>query len=296
MRGRLVALNDWDDQTSAFSCGLRPNGMRSVYKLDGAGRLRELRHENSKRETLAAFRYTVDGRGNRTQVQELYLEPAASVVSDIIQHNDSEVLYTGTWVNDTGFHTSSEWTARLALLFVGDENVELVMGEGPDHSIFDIYIDGTLYQSVDAYAASASSRTIDIAVRGDGFHALEIRNRHAKNKQSSGYTVRFQALSTDTALTWDVINYNYDSLSRLLQADYHFGDTVYNYGYDVAGNLVNYDGVTRTYNAANQMTNDGTNTLTYDNNGNLRTVGSYIYTRDRANRLLSVGNHSYVCL
>ncbi len=58
--------------------------------------------------------------------------------------------------------------------------------------------------------------------------------------------------------------------------------------------MVDYDGVTRTYNAANQMTHDGTNALTYDNNGNLRTVGSDTYTWDRANRLLSVGNHSYV--
>ncbi|MGJ3238863.1 MAG: hypothetical protein ACFE0Q_09175 [Anaerolineae bacterium] len=48
----------------------------------------------------------------------------------------------------------------------------------------------------------------------------------------------------------------YDSLSRLNQADYNLGDTVYNYGYDVTGNLVDYDGVTRTYNATNQMTND----------------------------------------
>ena len=79
----------------------------------------------------------------------------------------------------------------------------------------------------------------------------------------------------------------YDSLSRLIEADYNNGANVYNYGYDVAGNMVNYDGVTRTYNVANQMTNDGTNTLTYDNNGNLTAVGSDTYTWDRANRLLS---------
>ncbi|MGJ3238861.1 MAG: RHS repeat domain-containing protein [Anaerolineae bacterium] len=56
--------------------------------------------------------------------------------------------------------------------------------------------------------------------------------------------------------------------------------------------MTNYDGVTRTYNAANQMTNDGTNSLTYDNNGNLRTVGSDIYTWDRANRLANF-NYSH---
>ncbi|MGJ3239890.1 MAG: peptidoglycan DD-metalloendopeptidase family protein [Anaerolineae bacterium] len=84
----------------------------------------------------------------------------------------------------------------------------------------------------------------------------------------------------------------YDSLSRLNQADYNLGDKIYNYGYDVAGNLVDYDGVNRTFNAANQMTNDGTNSLTYDNNGNLRTVGSDTYTWDRANRLANF-NYSH---
>ncbi|GAB5426352.1 MAG: hypothetical protein Crog4KO_34990 [Crocinitomicaceae bacterium] len=86
----------------------------------------------------------------------------------------------------------------------------------------------------------------------------------------------------------------YDDLSRLIEADYNNGATVYNYGYDVAGNMVDYDGVTRTYNAANQMTNDGTNNLTYDNNGNLKNDGTNSYTWDRANRLSSVGNHEYV--
>ena len=88
-------------------------------------------------------------------------------------------------------------------------------------------------------------------------------------------------------------DYSYDSLSRLLTADYDNGTTVYNYGYDEAGNMVDMNGTTRTYNAANQMTNDGTNTLTYDNNGNLTNDGVNSYTWDRANRLLSHGGISY---
>ena len=302
-KGRLISLDDWDSQESEFKYDalnrhigtLRPNGMRSIYKMDGAGRLRELRHENNMRETLAAFRYTVDGRGNRVQAQELTLAPSATPTTQTVQHTDSEkVLYTGTWTDTTSFHESTQWDARMALVFVGEDNVELTIGEGPDHSIFDLYVDGTLYQSVDAYAASAGSRVVDIALKGDGWHGLEIRNRHAKNMQSSGYKVRFASLSVDMALSETVIDYSYDQLSRLIEADYNNGTTVYNYGYDVAGNMVDYDGVSRTYNAANQMTNDGTNTLTYDNNGNLRTVGSDTYTWDRANRLLSVGNHNYV--
>ena len=55
----------------------------------------------------------------------------------------------------------------------------------------------------------------------------------------------------------------YDQLSRLIEADYNFGAIVYNYGYDVAGNMVDFDGVTRIYNAANQMVNDGMNFITF---------------------------------
>jgi len=89
------------------------------------------------------------------------------------------------------------------------------------------------------------------------------------------------------------IDYTYDNLSRLLSANYDGGAVEYSYGYDLAGNLVDMNGTTRTFNSANQMTNDGLNTLTYDNNGNLTSDGINTHTWDRANRLLSVGNHSY---
>ncbi len=89
------------------------------------------------------------------------------------------------------------------------------------------------------------------------------------------------------------IDYTYDGVQRLLSANYDGGAVEYSYGYDLAGNLVNNNGTTRTFNAANQMTNDGTNTLTYDNNGNLTSDGVNTHTWDRANRLLSVGNNSY---
>ncbi|MEO1643888.1 MAG: RHS repeat-associated core domain-containing protein, partial [Chloroflexota bacterium] len=300
-RGRLVSLTDWDTGKSSFHydkldrhrATQRPNGMRSVYKLDEAGRLRELRHENRKRETLAGFRYTLDKRGNRTETRELRLAPGAVASTTTISHSDNGVEYINGWTDETSFHTSTRWDARLKVLFVGDENVELEMGVGPDHSIYDVYIDGTLYKSIDGYAATAGSRVEDLSLRGDGWHVLEIRNQREKNLQSSAYKVRFKALSMDTALDRDVIRYTYDALSRLLEADYNEGSTVYTYGYDTAGNLVNKNSTTRTYNAANQMVNDGTNNLTYDDNGNLTNDGVDAYTWDRANRMLSVGTTSY---
>jgi RHS repeat-associated protein len=96
------------------------------------------------------------------------------------------------------------------------------------------------------------------------------------------------------------IQYTYDAISRLLEADYYPGLNVNAapfrenaYGFDLAGNLTNLNGVSRTYNAANQLVNDGTNTLTYDANGNMTSDGANAHTWDRANRLLSMGGIEY---
>ena len=168
------------------------------------------------------------------------------------------------------------------------------MGQGPDFSLYDVYIDGTLWQSFDGYSATPDERVIAISLEGEGLHSLEIRNRLQHNLQSTGYKVRFKSLFAQPAFDVTTIDYTYDALSRLVEADYDSGTTVYSYGYDLAGNLVDKNGVSRSYNAANQMTNDGTNTLTYDANGNLTNDGVNAYTWDRANRMLSApGSTSY---
>ncbi|MEM6928846.1 MAG: hypothetical protein AAF602_18045, partial [Myxococcota bacterium] len=149
--GRLTDVTDWDSQQTLLGYDLlgrhtstqRPNDVDSTYTYDGAGRLTQLLHEDttlpSTPLTLAEFSYTVDARGNRTQVIE-ELRDASSTLS---------------------------------------------------------------------------TRTVD---------------------------------------------YIYDPLARLTQANDVTNLVAYDYGYDLAGNLVNNDGTTRTYNAANQMTNDGSNT------------------------------------
>jgi RHS repeat-associated protein len=104
-------------------------------------------------------------------------------------------------------------------------------------------------------------------------------------------TQAVEKIKSGGSLQQTTIDYTYDALQRLIEADYDSGSTVYDYGYDVAGNLVNNNGVTRTYNAANQMVNDGTNPLTYDANGNLTATD---YGWDRANRMVSApGSTAY---
>ena len=101
-----------------------------------------------------------------------------------------------------------------------------------------------------------------------------------------------QLVVVDQEYDLHTVEYTYDAISRLLNADYHAGintaATPFRenaYGYDLAGNLVDMDGVTRTFNAANQLVDD--------DKGNLTNDGVNAYTWDRANRLLSMGGVSY---
>ncbi|MDX2138738.1 MAG: hypothetical protein SF123_11645 [Chloroflexota bacterium] len=199
--------------------------------------------------------------------------------------------------------------ARLMVGFFGDA-VTLTMGTGSDHSLYDVYIDGSLWQSFNGYAASAGQ--VDILIpgqpqlAGDGPHLLEIRNRAERQAAgTSAYRLRFKQLVVhDRSATLRTIQYTYDGLARLREARYlprlrtsaPDADLLerYQYVFDRAGNrtqqsiALNGGAPTTTnytYNAANQMTNAGAATLTYDNNGNLLNDGTNEYTWDRANRL-----------
>jgi RHS repeat-associated protein len=191
----------------------------------------------------------------------------------------------------------------------------LTMGTGPDHSIYDVYIGGSLWQSFDGYAAAAGQRNIVVTtgidgrkLSGEGPHIVEIRNRAERHRLSTGFKLRFkQLLVVDRTYTLQTIRYSYDALSRLTEARTASGVNALasdanllrreQFAFDRAGNrtqqsialngaaptVTNY-----TYNAGNQLTSDGTTSYTYDNNGNLAT-----YTWDRANRLLSMGGSTY---
>ncbi len=184
----------------------------------------------------------------------------------------------------------------MQIAYTGDEAL-LTIGTGPDHGQVDLYINDTYWRRFNTYTAQPGEKVLHIpevtTPQGATSGTLEIRNRSDRHRRSTGFVFRFKQLAIiDTTYTDTTIDYTYDALSRLTQADYDDGTTVYDYGYDLAGNLVDLDGTTRTYNAANQMTNDGTNTLTYDANGNLISDGTNSYTWDRANRMLTAPNNT----
>lgn len=324
-KGRLTGLTDWDGHTTTFThdnanrlvAAERANGLRSRYAYDAAGRLRLLRHTQDAR-TLGHFAYEVDGRGNRIQALEVLAAPSTGGM--VYAYDNQCITYHGAWTDSAPYKVSSSFSAALTLMFFGD-TATLTIGTGPDHSIFDVYVNGSLWQSFDGYASANGERTIDITLASVGPHTLEIRNRHEKNLASTGYTLRFKQLVTPLTA---YVTYTYDALARLQEARYNPASNLnapdadllhrYQYTYDLAGNrrTETVDGLPRYlgYNEANQLTVEGTQldgsgqiisdyTYEYDGNGNLRykklpnTTVVDEYTWDRANRLTSMGGLSY---
>jgi RHS repeat-associated protein len=305
-------MTDWDsnvstfayDQTNRHIATMRQDGFRSHYQYDASGRLKRLRHHDGS-QTLADFLYEVDALGNRTKATELLRQSGATMSTTTIAHDDTDIEYSGTWSAVGGFHETTQIGATLRLEFLGNTDVELTMGEGDDHSIYDVYVNETLWQSYDGYASASGERVIEIPLMNDGINVLEVRNTMDVNSGSSGRKVRFKQLSVDSDVTMQTITYDYDALSRLLEADYS-NDRNYQYQYDLAGNRTQQQttiGITTTttdwtYNDANQMSTMkiGANPLvnmSFDANGNLTDDGILTYTWDRANRLKTHNNGTY---
>ncbi len=194
----------------------------------------------------------------------------------------------------------------MQIAYTGDEAL-LTIGTGPDHGQFDLYINDNYWRRFDAYTTTPAERVIHLpqvpTPPGETSGKLSIKVRSDNHFCSTGRVFRFKQLAViDATYNERTIDYTYDALSRLQQANYNTGQRVYDYNFDLAGNrtqeALSGTGVTAkttdyTYNAANQLTNDGTNTLTYDANGNLTSDGTNTYTWDRANRLKSLGTATY---
>ncbi len=91
------------------------------------------------------------------------------------------------------------------------------------------------------------------------------------------------------------INYVYDPLYRLTEADYSTGD-YYHYTYDAVGNRLTQETLIGSvplttnyvYDTANRLTSVDSVTYTWDNNGNLLDDGVNTYAYDSANRLTAI--------
>ncbi len=309
--GRLIGLTAWGNQHSDFHydkvgrhvATQRPNGLLSDYAYNPAGHLRRVRHRAGS-SLRGQFNYTVDGRGNRTRAYERVAQ--STTVTNTLTKTDTAVTFTrGTWTDDGAYKKTTQFSGRMQIAYTGDEAL-LTVGVGPDHGIIDISINGRYWRRLNTYAAQPGEQVIHIPAvptpPGATSGVIEIRNRSDRHHRSTGRVFRFKQLQViDTTHTDTTIDYTYDALSRLQQANYNTGERVYDYNFDLAGNRIQEalsgTSVTAkttdyTYNAANQLTNDGTHTLTYDANGNLTSDGTNTYTWDRANRMLTAPNNT----
>jgi RHS repeat-associated protein len=96
------------------------------------------------------------------------------------------------------------------------------------------------------------------------------------------------------------IDYSYDPLYRLTEADYSDGD-YYHYDYDNVGNRLEQNTTIKgllattdyTYDIANRLTSAGGVAYNWDANGNLLNDGKAAYTYDSANRLAGYTSDEY---
>ncbi len=314
-RGQLLSLTDWDSQTTTYEYdgAGRPtqekcsNGFKTCSRYDESGRLRWLQHL-SPDELLQEFAFTVDKRGNRTLVREA--KSQATPNNLIIPTDDSRInFYKGEWTTAGSYKISDTLTAALAIAFYG-KTIMLTFGTGSDYGICDIYLDQTLWNSIDTYAASTGEMTVTISAYNLTGHVLAIHNRREKHPASTGYKLSFKQAEIVGNFYQHTLQHSYDTVSRLKQSAYRLGAAAtgatfrqYDFTYDLAGNRTNQtvrlngavsSNVNYTYNNFNQLISDGVNNYTYDANGNLTSInGSPAYTWDRANRLLSYGGNSY---
>jgi RHS repeat-associated protein len=320
-RRQLTNMTDWAGQSTGYGydglgrlgAAFRPNGLMSQYSYDAASRLLTLRH-SANGHTLASFNYTVDARGNRTQVLES-MAGAGTPGTTTLAANDSSInYYRGNWTVNGSLMTSVDSSAALRVPFFGTQ-ATLTMGTGSDHSVFDIYLDGDLWQSGDGYAATTGTQTFSLTLNTDGPHALEVRNRPERNlgntTQPAVYRLDMSGLSFigQPAVVRTTV-YTYDGVSRLRTADsfagLNSGGTAlqhYAYNYDLDGNrtqAVAPAGTTNfTYDSANHLLTSQLGAgpvvnYTYDHAGRLTNDGTNTYTWDGADRLLSVGSTSYL--
>jgi YD repeat-containing protein len=112
--------------------------------------------------------------------------------------------------------------------------------------------------------------------------------------ETASEPVSFGAEWVEGEIAQTVIDYQYDALYRLTEANYSDG-TFFHYAYDSNGNRVSETTVVGTvesvYDTANRLTSVGASSYTWDANGNLVNDGRRTYVYNTANRLTGVAQN-----
>ncbi|OGO09483.1 MAG: hypothetical protein A2Y61_07925 [Chloroflexi bacterium RBG_13_60_13] len=189
--GRLSALTDWESRAITFvydedgnrTSVVRPNDVDTAYGYDDAGRLTSVIHTGPG-GPLRSFSYTLDAKGNRTEVTseggtETYTLDDLNRITNAVYPNDDTVSYTydasGNRLTETvnGVTTYYTYDGADQLLSDGstdytyDENGNLVAADGDTFTwdYADRLIDATVGGIDTSYAYDGNgtrvSKTVD---------------------------------------------------------------------------------------------------------------------------------------
>ncbi len=153
---------------------------------------------NSKDYTLPAVPYVEDGvfyvpvaayadvmQLTVTQTADDVMDIAAAI-SETVKHDSDRIVYSGTWNNTGGAHRSNTAGAYAELTFSGS-GVSVVLDRGRAACICEIWIDGVLVETADAYHDGAiNSSVFSTDSLEPGVHTIRVVNTGTHNTVGTG--------------------------------------------------------------------------------------------------------------
>ena len=288
----------------------RPNGVTTLYSYYGNGWLQEIEHFSGA-AALASYQYQYDNVGNRTQAIENVIFPALLPTATPTFTPASTETFTLT-PTETMSPTPTASPTNTPLT---------PQGRAPSNSFVLAYSAASqpwvvaprvpVYQEEPTATPTPSptetQTPTDTSTPTETLTPTQTETATLTPTATDTPTDTVTPTSTDTpTLTptatstptppgYVTINYVYDSLYRLKEANYSNGD-YYHYTYDAVGNRKSQnsfvDGLSSTieydYDDANRLIDVNGVTYTWDDNGNLLSDGTKTYTYDSANRLVAV--------
>jgi RHS repeat-associated protein len=290
---RLASVTGWGSQVTYGYDGAGrvrtttlPNGVVTTRGYDTAGRLTDIVHAGPS-WGLAHYHYVLDGLGNRTQAVERVLPPTPVTHLPLVTRNYGDggemmSMPEGGLAAPETFQSPLQPVEPVPAPTAAPTPTPSSEGRAPGKARLTGSVSGL-----------APLRWLGNVVRwlaeglGKIWRAIFPPGGTAQHAPLT-FTSPIGGQGSGDEVT---INYTYDKLYRLTDADYTTGQS-FDYAYDAAGNRTSYSGPegthSYTYDQADRLTQvDGT-TYTYDGRGNLTWDGTRSYAWDGAGRLESV--------
>ena len=269
----------------------RPNGVNTSYQYYENGWLQNLTHASTT-TTFASYQYIYDAVGNRKRAIENILWPGVAIPTSTPSPTSTSTNTETPTETLTPTFTASPTITDTPV--PPATNTETLTPTASDIPVVTDTPSPTETPSP-TLAPSDTPTTTDTPMTG-GFN------------QGNAFLLSFLLEETPTPTstptlppvqTSSTIDYLYDPLNRLTEANYSNGD-YYHYTYDEVGNRVTQTSsvldlpstVNYVYDDANRLETVNGVTYTWDNNGNLLNDGANAYTYDSANRLKTLTSAS----